>query len=53
MQAAKQVCTQGALCRGPLDIAIHTKYIHIGYGPHGFIEDLFYGFLPLKFYGSY
>ena len=27
------------ICRGPLDIVIHTKYIQISYGPHGFIED--------------
>ena len=29
------------LCRVPLDIAIHTKYISCG--PHGFREDFFMG----------
>ena len=29
------------LCRVPLDIAIHTKYM--SWGPHGFREDFFMG----------
>ena len=37
------------LRRGPLDIAIHTNYIQISYGPHGFIKDffMFYAFTSL------
>ena len=34
------------LCRVPLDIAIHTKYI--SFGPHGFREV----FIPLQVYDS-
>ena len=39
------------LCRVPLDITIHTKYISCG--PRGFREDFLWDFFSLQIYGSH